>query len=233
MKTISTLLLAVSFIAAPAISAEDQPKNQALFHWEVSFESGKTSVTSPAGELAYLTVENGQAYAIAASLENENSQAVTFRILTVKNVPGAGEMLKQVEKFSLLPGASYSTAWKPTLTFHLNKVTRASAGNKPTPPSGTVRPNESSSLIGWEVKTPSKKSVQFVSRNGEMARIELPSGGAWEITPSIRDGNRVAFQLLNVENRKPDHFTLAVGGQHQVDALLGFQVKLTSIRPPK
>lgn len=199
--------------------------------WDIAPEAGgsPTAIVSRAGDLAHYRVNKDQSYAIAATPEDrENPSSIVFRILTVKVVPGAGEVLKQVEKFSLRPGASYSTSLKPALTIRLKKLsmleeTESSVDLSEKPPT----------LVAWEVTTPSKQRVRFVGKDGETVRLELPGGRVVGMEASVRDSKNANFRLLELGSeanaRQPvDAFTVSVGGEHTAS---GFAFRLTSIRP--
>src|SRR5258708_1996971 len=118
------VLVAISALTPQKCTAEDLRSSAKVGHllvaWDVTPESGKAStIVSRSGELARFSVSKERSYAISATTDGESGQPVTFRILAVKEVPGAGEILKQVEKFTLLPGATYSTSLKPALAFRL------------------------------------------------------------------------------------------------------------------
>ncbi|HYX23240.1 MAG TPA: hypothetical protein VFC23_03735 [Thermoanaerobaculia bacterium] len=230
------ILMIVSALAVPRCAAADPQSSvkagTLLVTWDVTPESGRTSaIVSRSGELARFSISKERSYAISATADGGASQPVIFRILTVREAPGgAGEILKQVEKFTLLPGATYSTALKPALVFRLNKVSDSGDG---TTSESSGSPKKPSALVAWEVRTPTQEKVRFVGRDGETVRLELSRGRVLGMKATILDSNSVDFRLLDLGQdanpaRQLDAFTISLGTEHQAG---GLAVRLTSIKP--
>lgn len=217
-------------------AAQGENTRALLISWEATLEpTGETfSVVSPAGELTHLQLagDDKREIAIAVSLENEAEQVVSFRLFDVQQVSPTDQAFRQVEKFSVRPGATYSTARQPTLKL---RVTAINQEPKQADPDSTSTSND---LVSMEVKLPAKQTpVKLVGRSGEMTRIK---GGdySYGIVPSLQKTGTVNFRLFTIAEvqgagevlRQVENFVLSTGAEHASSHQAGLVVKLTSVK---
>lgn len=235
-KLVAAVMLALPLLVSSAPWVAAAPEETTLVSWKLTVDGKTISLTGAAGELARAEAQ-GKWFALAPEVEDLASQVVTFRLIEITKVDAENEILQQVEKFSLRPGAAYSTAWQPRLTVLLDRVARVEGDDSAsTPPSGKEN------LVYWSVRVPAqggeKKEVRFVGRSGELARIE---GG--EVTlgfrPKVRD-SLVDFDVFQIVQAGKEgevlnevgSYTLQAGGE-VASRKPSFSLKLTQIASVK
>lgn len=196
-------------LPAPSAAA---PGGVDIASWTVTVGGRTISLRGASGELARLTLE-GKTIALAPEVERP-AGPVTFRLLEITKVDAENEMLKQVERFTLRPGASYSTAWQPRLTVVLEGVSRSEGAAEIAPVPET--------LVSWVVRLPTaenpEKEIKVVGKAGEMARIERP-GLTLGFEPSVQDSrvNFKVYQILKEDGgetlKEVGDYTLPDGGE--------------------
>jgi hypothetical protein len=225
-------LLLVSLVPQVAASTTETT----LVSWKLTVGGKTISLTGAAGELARAEAE-GKMFALAPEVEDLSNQVVTFRLIEITKVDAENEILRQVEKFSLRPGAAYSTAWLPRLTVLLDRISQVEgedAAAKPAP--------GKEDLVYWSVRVPAqggeKKEVKFVGRSGELARIQ---GGDLTLgfRPKVRD-TLVDFDVFQIVRAGEEgevlteigSYTLETGGQVN-SRKPSFSIELTQIAAVK
>lgn len=238
-KTLVSGIAALLFLLALTTSgpALGEEAKVLLISWEATLEgTGETfSVVSPAGELTHLQLAgegSKKEIAIAASVENQAEQVVSFRLFDVQQVSPTDKAFRQVEKFSVRPGATYSTAHQPVLKLRVTAINKESEQDDPHSTS------PSDDLVSMEVKLPAKPTpVKLVGRSGEMSRIK---GGnySYGIVPSLQKTGTVNFRLFTIAEvqgagevlRQVESFVLSTGAEHASSHQAGLVVKLTGVK---
>lgn len=230
-KRATVVALALLFVMSVVPQVAAATAETTLVSWKLTVGGKTVSLTGVVGELARAEAE-GKTFALAPEVEDLSNQVVTFRLIEITKVDEENEILKQVEKFSLRPGAAYSTAWLPRLTILLDRVSRVDGVAASNPTAGKEE------LVYWSVRVPAqggeKKEVRFIGRSGELARIqgsELTLG----FRPKVRDA-LVEFDVFQIVRAGEEgeilneigSYTLQAGGQ--VDSRKpSFSLKLTQI----
>lgn len=207
-------------------------KEVTLVSWKLTVGGKTISLTGAVGELARTEAE-GKTFALAPEVEDLAGQVVTFRLIEIIKVDAENEALRQVEKFSLRPGAAYSTAWQPGLTVLLERVSQVESDESAAHPAAAKE-----DLVYWTVRVPAqggeRKEIKFVGRSGELARIEGRED-TLGFRPRVRDAfvDFDVFQIVRAGEKgevlnEIASFTLEAGGQ-VASRKPSFSLQLTQI----
>lgn len=234
-KWSSVVVLALLFLSVVPQVAAAKTETTLVF-WKLTVGGRTISLTGAVGELARAEFE-GKMFALAPEVEDLPNQVVSFRLIEITRVDAENEILRQVEKFSLRPGAAYSTAWLPRLTVLLDRVSQVEGEDSTSKP---VSGKEE--LVYWSVRVPAQggegKEIRFIGRSGELARIQ---GG--EVTlgfrPKVRNA-RVDFDVFQIVRTgekgevlsEVGSYTLETGGQVN-SRKPSFSIRLTQIAAAK